>query len=145
MYKHRPQHGCLYLVIGSPLKKTPLWVKWAVTELQWQPLILLFSPSTWVTTWLPICQGNMGYLEVLIITTVNKTKRTSVFIWFFSRISRTESYRACPRGSVLNAGRPGFAEKNTVWWSCSCFSCLSLSIQPLDLILGRICHLLAIL
>lgn len=70
-------------------------------------------PSNKIATWPPICQGNMGYLGVLILTTVNKTKRTSVFIWYSATFPAL-SYQAGPRGSVLNAKQPGFAEKNTV-------------------------------
>lgn len=63
-------------------------------------------------------------LGVLILTTVNKTKRTSVFIWY-SATFPAPSYQACPRGSALNAKQPGFAEKNTVWWSSASAASLS--------------------
>lgn len=81
-------------------------------------------PSNKIATWPPVCQGNMGYLGVLILTTVNKTKRTSVFIWYSATFPAL-SYQACPRGSVLNAKQPGFAEKNTVWWSSAWAASLS--------------------
>lgn len=59
-----------------------------------------FSPfhCTYTTTWLPIGRGDEGYLEVAIITTVNKTKGTSVFIWYSAAVPGQGVMERVPEG-----------------------------------------------
>lgn len=134
----KAQHICLQLPICSPSgrKRTHITEKMScyratVTDKHFSPFT-----STWIRTWLPVCQGNIGYLEVLI-KTVKITKGSFVFTWY-SVAFPAQSYQARPTGSVLNSRQPGFAGKNTVWW---CESCCS--YRPFDPIPGHVCHLLA--